>query len=129
MFGHVSGRLWAPFVVRERWAHLAKKLNTQQKGNRLTTSSAGGARAASKDAKANDEMHVVNVFVKNAFEEVRAYLQPYKGGPLAHIRVFTPDKNDVDRPTKKGIALNIRDLPKLAQAVDALRAATEASRT
>ena len=94
----------------------------------MPASSTDGARAAGKDTKAKDEMHVVNVFVKNAFEEVRAYLQPYKGGQLAHIRVFTPDKNDVDRPTKKGIALNIRDLPKLAQAVDALLAATEASR-
>jgi hypothetical protein len=102
-------------------------LNTRRK--KLPTSSAGGARAAGKDTEANDEMQVVNVFVKNAFEEVRAYLQPYKGGQLAHIPVFTPDKNDVDRPTKKGIALNIRDLPKLAQAVDALLAATEASRT
>ena len=73
-------------------------------------------------------MRVVNVFAKNAFEEVRAYLQPYMGRQLAHIRVFTPDKNDVDRPTKKGIAVNVRDLPKLAVAVDALLAATEASR-
>jgi hypothetical protein len=101
-------------------------LNTRRK--KLPTSSAGGARAAGKDTEANDEMQVVNVFVKNAFEEVRAYLQPYKGGQLAHIPVFTPDKNDVDRPTKKGIALSIRDLPKLEQAVDALLAATEASR-
>ena len=94
----------------------------------MTTNSDGGRRAVDKDTRANDELQVVNVFVKNAFEEVRAYLQPYKGGQLAHIRVFTPDKNDVDRPTKKGIALSIRDLPKLAQAVDALLAATEASR-
>jgi len=73
-------------------------------------------------------MHVVNVFAKNAFEEVRAYLQPYMGRQLAHIRVFSPDKTEIDRPTSKGIALDIRDLPKLAQAVDALLAATEASR-
>ena len=73
-------------------------------------------------------MHVVNVFAKNAFEEVRAYLQPYMGRQLAHIRVFSPDKNEIDRPTSKGIAVDIRDLPKLAQAVDALLAATEASR-
>jgi hypothetical protein len=50
------------------------------------------------------------------------------GRQLAHIRVFSPDKNEIDRPTSKGIALDIRDLPKLAQAVDALLAATEASR-
>jgi hypothetical protein len=72
-------------------------------------------------------MHVVNVFAKNAFEEVRAYVQPYMGRQLAHIRVFSPDKNEIDRPTRKGIAVDIRDLPKLAQAVDALLAATTAS--
>ena len=93
----------------------------------MPTSSAGGARAAGKNTKAKDEKQVVNVFAKNGFDEVWTYLQPFKGGQLAHIRVFTPDKNDVDRPTKKGIALSIRDLPKLAQAVDALLVATEAS--
>jgi hypothetical protein len=108
---------------------LTKKLkHSNKRGNNLTTSSAGGAHAAGKDTQAKDEMQVVDVFVKNAFEEVRAYLQPYKGSQLAHIRVFTPDTNDIDRPTKKGIALSIRDLPKLAQAVNALLTATEASR-
>jgi hypothetical protein len=101
---------------------------TTRKGE-VITSKLGDREIASVPPQDDDQMHVVNVFVKNAFEEVRAYLQPYKGGQLAHIRVFTPDKNDVDRPTKKGIALSIRDLPKLAQAVDALLAATEASRT
>jgi hypothetical protein len=95
----------------------------------VSNRSTRGASATSTKASTANEMKVVHTFVKNAFEEVRAYLQPYKGGQLAHIRVFKPDKNDVDRPTKKGIALSIRDLPKLAQAVDALLAATEASRT
>ena len=95
----------------------------------MSNTSTRGASATSTKTTTADEMTVVHTFVKDAFEEVRAYLQPYKGSQLAHIRVFTPDKNDVDRPTKRGIAVNIRDLPKLAQAVDALLAATEASRT
>ena len=95
----------------------------------MSNTSTRGASATSTKASTANEMKVVHTFVKNAFEEVRAYLQPYKGGQLSHIRVFTPDKNDVDRLTKKGIALSIRDLPKLAQADDALLAATEASRT
>jgi hypothetical protein len=94
----------------------------------VITNNLGDREIASAPTQGDDQMDVVDVFVKNAFEEARAYLQPYKGSQHAHIRVFTPDKNDVDRPTRKGIALNIRDLPKLAQAVDALLAATEASR-
>ena len=94
----------------------------------MSNTSTRGASATSTKASTANEMKVVHTFAKNAFEEVRAYLQPYKGSQLAQIRVFTPDKNDVDRPTKKGIALSIRDLPKLAQAVDALLAATAASR-
>jgi Transcriptional Coactivator p15 (PC4) len=94
----------------------------------VSNTSTRGASATSTKTTTADEMTVVHTFAKNAFEEVRAYLQPYKGSQLAQIRVFTPDKNDVDRPTRKGIALNIRDLPKLAQAVDALLVATEASR-
>jgi hypothetical protein len=68
----------------------------------LTTSSAGGARAAGKDTKANDEMQVVDVFVKNAFEEVRAYLQSYKGGQLAHIRVFTRTRTTLIARRRRG---------------------------
>jgi hypothetical protein len=71
-------------------------------------------------------MHVVNVFVKNAFDEVWAYLQPFKGHDLAHIRVFRLGENEEMRPTTQGIAIAVRDLPKLAEAVSALIAAVEA---
>jgi hypothetical protein len=56
----------------------------------LPTGSAGGARAAGNDTKANDEMQVVNVFVKNAFEEVRAYLQPYKAAASSRTSGSSP---------------------------------------
>jgi hypothetical protein len=130
MFGYrSSGALGSPFFIQESEPTNSTIETSNQKGTPMSNTSTRGASATSTKTTTADEMTVVHTFVKNAFEEVRAYLQPYKGGQLAHIRVFTPDKNDVDRPTKKGIALNIRDLPKLAQAVDALLAATEASRT
>jgi hypothetical protein len=81
-----------------------------QKGNRSMTAIAG---------------EVLYAFPKNAYEEVRAYLQEYKGQMLAHIRVFITDKNDIDHPTRKGIAVTLNDLPKLAEAVAALQAAVD----
>lgn len=98
------------------------------KENQLTTSSAGGACAAAKDSKAND-MQVVNVFAKNAFDEVWAYLQPFKGNDLAHIRTFSLGDDDEMYPTKQGITVKVSDLPKLAEAVAALVAAAEARKS
>lgn len=92
----------------------------------MSNTSIGGDHAAN-GAKSDNDMKVVHTFAKNAFEEVRAYVQPFKGYQLAHIRVFRPDEHDIDRPTGKGIAVNVRDLPKLARAVEALLAATKAS--
>jgi hypothetical protein len=105
---------------------LTKKSTLTTKEKELTTSSAGGAHAAGTGTKATDEMQVVNVFAKNRFDEVWSYLQPFKGHDLAHIRVFTLGGDDEMYPTKKGITLNIRDLPKLAEAVAALVAAAGA---
>jgi hypothetical protein len=70
-------------------------------------------------------MKVVHTFEKNSFDEVWAYLQPFRGNDLAHIRVFTLADDEM-RPKKQGIAINVRDLPKLAEAVAALVAAVEA---
>jgi hypothetical protein len=70
------------------------------------------------------EAQVVYTFAKNAYQEVRAYLQPWKGKQLAHVRVFSPDGS----PTRKGITVSISDLPELASAVDALLTATGQSR-
>jgi Transcriptional Coactivator p15 (PC4) len=77
----------------------------------------------------SDDMTVVSAFVKNAFEEVRAYFASYKGRDLAHIRVFVSDDEDVMHPTKKGVAVRIEDLPKLAELVGALMQATQQSDT
>jgi hypothetical protein len=83
----------------------------------------GGSKTASSTTDGN-EPEVVYSFDKNEFQEVRAYLQPYKGKQYAHVRIFLPD----DRLTEKGIAVSISDLPELAAAVDALLTATGQSR-
>jgi hypothetical protein len=105
-----------------------QELTLNKKEKALTISSAGGACAAGKDTKASD-MQVVNVFAKNAFDEVWAYLQPFKGNDLAHIRTFTLGDDDQVHFTPKGVTVNVRDLPKLAEAVAALVAAVEARKS
>jgi hypothetical protein len=66
------------------------------------------------------DMTVVGSFPKNAFEEVYAYFAPYNGQLLAHVRVFVSDDEDTMHPTKKGIAVRLGALPKLAELVETL---------
>jgi Transcriptional Coactivator p15 (PC4) len=72
-----------------------------------------------------DGMNVVHTFVKNSFDEVWTYLQPFRGKQFAHVRIFTSGDNDEMLPTKKGITISLNDLPKLAEAVAALIRAAE----
>jgi hypothetical protein len=83
------------------------------------TSTRGGSATSTKTTTA-DEMTVVHTFVKNSFDEVWTYLQPYRGKVRAHVRIFTTGDNDTMHPTKKGITVNVNDVPKLAKAVTAL---------
>lgn len=68
----------------------------------------------------------VYVWAKNSREEVRATLKTWKGHELADLRVWMADDDDVDHPTKRGLALRVDDLPKLREAVEALIAAVKA---
>jgi hypothetical protein len=71
-------------------------------------------------------MKVVHTFVKNSFEEVWTYLQPFKGELRAHVRIFDTRDDETMHPTKKGICVSLSDVPKLVEAVTALaRAAKE----
>jgi len=70
---------------------------------------------------------VVYVFPKNSREEVRASLTTFKGHRLADLRVYAADENDVEHPTRKGIAVRVADLPKLLEAVQALIEAERAA--
>ena len=85
----------------------------------MSNTATRGGSATSTKATTADEMKVVYTFVKNSFDEVWAYLQPFRGHDLAHIRVYTLGADDEMRPKKQGIAVNVRDLPKLAEAVAA----------
>jgi len=68
-------------------------------------------------------LRVVSTLAENGRGELRAYVQEFNGRELAHVRHFMRDKEGRARPTKKGIAVDVRELPKLAEAVDALLAA------
>jgi hypothetical protein len=70
---------------------------------------------------------VVYAFPKNRDEEIRATLNTFKGRRYAHLRVYVADENGVDHPTRKGIAVNVEDLPKLLAAVEALVEAERAA--
>lgn len=74
-----------------------------------------------------DADRVVYSFPKSRNEEVRATLNTFNGKRYAHVRVYVADENDVDRPTKRGIALKVDDLPKLLAAVEALIEAERAA--
>ena len=76
------------------------------KGVTLNNSPADGVRAASKDAKTYNDMRVVTVFAKNAFDEIWVYLQPYMGHDVAHIRTFTLGEDGEMHPTKKGVSVD-----------------------
>ena len=67
-----------------------------------------------------DDGQVVHSWPKNSREEVRGTLREFKGLKLADVRVYAADDKDVDRPTRKGIAVQTRDLLKLRATVDAL---------
>jgi Transcriptional Coactivator p15 (PC4) len=84
-----------------------------------------GASATSTNTTTADEMKVVHTFVKNSFEEVWTYLQPYKGTPCAHVRVFATGDDEAMYPTRKGITVKLSDVPKLAEAVTALAMAVK----
>jgi hypothetical protein len=86
----------------------------------MSNTSTRGASATSTKTTTADEMTVVHTFVKNSFDEVWTYLQPYQGKLRAHVRIFTTGDDDNMRPTKKGISVGVNDVPKLAEAVTAL---------
>jgi hypothetical protein len=69
---------------------------------------------------------IVHTWQKNGREEVRASLETFKGHRLAHVRVYVQDEVNGPKPTNKGIAVRLEQLPKLKESVDSLIAAVEA---
>jgi hypothetical protein len=88
------------------------------------TATRGTSATDAKTTTAEDKK-VVHTFVKNSFEEVWTYLQPYKGTLCAHVRVFSTGDDDTMYPTRKGITVKLSDVPKLAEAVTALAMAVK----
>jgi hypothetical protein len=86
----------------------------------MSNTSNGGVSTTSTEATTADEMKVVHTFAKNSFDEVWTYLQPFRGELRAHVRIFTTASDDEMRPTKKGITVSVKDVPKLAEALTAL---------
>ena len=55
-----------------------------------------------------------------------ATISTFKGHRIADLRVWTGDENDVNHPTKKGLALKVEHLPRLLQAIEKLMEAGRA---
>jgi hypothetical protein len=54
---------------------------------------------------------------RNRSEHVRVEISEYQGHRLINIRVWQTGSDGIDRPTTKGIALSVRKLPELAEAI------------
>jgi hypothetical protein len=50
-------------------------------------------------------------------ESVHVSLSEYEGHCLINVRVYLTGIDGIDRPTPKGVAMGIRKLPELAQAL------------
>jgi hypothetical protein len=50
-------------------------------------------------------------------EPVHVSLSEYEGHCLINVRVYLTGTDGIDRPTPKGVAMGIRKLPELAQAL------------
>jgi len=73
----------------------------------------------------SEESTTVFEFAKNALECVRVSVGSYRGHRLIDLRVFYTD-GDGYKPSPKGVAINVKLLPELERAVQALRKAVDA---
>ena len=54
---------------------------------------------------------------RRRIESVHVTLSEYEGRPLINVRIYATGTDGIDRPTTKGVAMGIRKLPELAQAL------------
>lgn len=71
-----------------------------------------------------DTERTVYTFPKSATQQVRARLTSWKGREYADLRVFAESEGEYV-PTKKGLSVRVEDIPKLVDAVAALRRAAD----
>ena len=50
-------------------------------------------------------------------ESLHVSLSEYEGHALINVRIYATGTDGIDRPTTKGVAMSIRKLPELAQAL------------
>jgi hypothetical protein len=62
---------------------------------------------------------------RNHTEHVRVDLSEHMGHPLINVRIWRTGSDGIDRPTVKGVAMAVRKLPELS---NALRKALEKAR-
>ncbi len=67
----------------------------------------------------------IAVIKKNAIEEVRVALSEYRGHELVSVRIWANYRSadSEKRPTKKGVALRVDQLPELIAALNEAQAA------
>jgi len=65
------------------------------------------------------------VLPKNSREELRVSLDPFKGHNLVSLRVWYRSQDGDMRPTKKGVALQVANLPAVIAALSELQALSD----
>lgn len=104
-------------------------VEAERPGTALKVESSPKARALASSAGARDGdggALLVASWPKNAREHVRVSLGAFNGRRIVDIRAYFDGEDGRPHPTKKGIALDLRHLARLADAI--VRARDEAAR-
>ena len=62
----------------------------------------------------------ITIHEKARGETINVYIGEYRGTKYLHIREWYVDKDQEEKPTKKGIALPIDKIPAFKEAIDRL---------
>src|SRR5437667_12626371 len=94
MFGYrSSGALGRLFLFR-RAAYQLNTRNLKKEKIEMSNTAPRGGSATSTKTTTTGEMTFVHTFVKNSFDEVWTYIQPFQGKLRAHVRIFTTGDDD-----------------------------------
>src|ERR1700744_1346264 len=103
----------------------ARHTSCRAKGKNRMTKIAQGA-SQSNSAIPADPLIVAEWPINRRDDSLRVSLENYQTSRLINIRKWYVDDDGQQRPTKRGIALSLAQLPRLAAALnEALRIATE----
>jgi hypothetical protein len=69
----------------------------------------------------------ITVHEKARGETINVYIGEYRGTKYLHIREWYMDKDQEEKPTKKGIALPLEKIDALREAIDRLVPASESA--